>query len=461
MYSVLLCLLYSNKRQVEQNTKKANVSLLIHKEVCEMQDPTLHQDHFPESLSERDPQNLEREYDPWSTGHNNNPCPMYAYLRQEKPVFFSSRAQTWVVSRYEDVTAVLKDPQRFALFFLSGGASKYTPEVLQRMSSSPLAGTVSLIACDPPAHTRLRSSVNKTLSAQRIASLEPRLRQLANRVINGFEQDRQADFVTQFARPYPMMVVGSLMDLPEADLPRLHHLMDDLVTFLFADVSAEQQLSLIDSYIELEQYAYDMVEDRQRNPRNDIASDLLKAVDAGQMPLSVLEVADLLYRLFGAGFETTVNFLGNCLIQLLSEPRHWQALVDHPESISAVVEEMLRFNGPTLSTFRQTTQKIELGGKSIPEGAVIQVLLTSANHDESVFADAETFDAQREKEHRHMAFDYGIHFCLGAPLARLETRVALEQLSQRFPSLRLVPNQEINYTPNIVTHGVKHLLVEW
>jgi cytochrome P450 len=427
-----------------------------------MSDSTPHQNHSPASLSERDSQDLEQEYDPWSVVHSNNPCPMYAQMRQEEPVFFSPRAQAWVVSRYEDVTTVLKDHQRFAMFFLSGGASKYTPEVLQSISSSPLAGTTSLIACDPPAHTRLRSSVNKAMSAQRIANLEPRLRQLANQVIDGFEQDGRADFVAQFARPYPMMVVGSLLDLPEADLPHLHHLMDDLVTFLFADVSAEQQLSLMKSYIELEQYACDMVEKRRGNLRDDIISDLLnKPVDAGQVPLSVLEVADLLYRLFGAGFETTVNFLGNCLIQLLSEPRHWQALVNHPGSIPAVVEEMLRFNGPTLSTFRQTTQAVELGGKSIPEGAVIQVLLTSANHDESVFVDADVFNAQREKASRHMAFGYGIHFCLGAPLARLETRVALEQLSQRFPSLHLAPGQAINYTPNIVTHGAKQLFVEW
>ncbi|HEY7413555.1 MAG TPA: cytochrome P450, partial [Ktedonobacteraceae bacterium] len=295
----------------------------------------------------------------------------------------------------------------------------------------------------------------------RVASLEPRLRQLADQFIDAFATDGHADFVAQFARPYPMKVIGSLLNLPEEDLPHLHHLMNDLTTILFDDVDAEQQLVLMKSYIELEQYMQDLVEERRRNPRDDIASDLLKAVDAGQVPLSVLEASDLLCRVLEAGVETTVNFLGNCLIKLLSEPGYWQALVEKPDSISAVVEEMLRLDPPGFCTFRQTTQEVELGGKRIPEGAVIQALLTSANHDEAVFAAADAYDPQREKVNRHLAFGYGIHFCLGAPLARLESRIALEHLSQRLPTLRLVPGQQINYTPNMVIHGVNQLLIEW
>lgn len=427
-----------------------------------MQDSSLsHQDHPSLALPQNGSQHLGQEYAPMSAAHSANPYIIYARMRQEEPAFFSPLVQAWVVSRYEDVITVLRDHRRFSMAILGSGAHRFTPEALAIMGSSPIAGVPSIVATDPPVHTRLRSCVTRALSAQRIASLEPRLRHLANRLIDQFEQDGQADFMRQFARPYPIMVIGSLLDVPEADMPHLLRWADDAMTLLFADVPAEHQIPLAQSYLALDQYVYDMVEERRKGPRDDLASDLLRAVDAGEAPLSTVEAADLLQRLLVAGFETTVKFLGNCLYQLLTERRYWQALLDDPGIIPALVEEALRFNSPVLSTFRQTTEAVELASKSIPKGAMVQVVLTSANHDEAIFPDAEIFDLQREKSSRHVTFGYGIHFCIGAPLARLETRVALEQLSQRLPSLRLVPDQEMVYIPNIVLHGLKQLLVEW
>ncbi len=157
-----------------------------------------------------------------------------------------------------------------------------------------------------------------------------------------------------------------------------------------------------------------------------------------------------------------MKFLGNALFQLLSDDRrYWKTMVDSPDTIPAVVEEVLRFSTPVLSTYRQTTQDVELDGKSIPKGAILRVLLTSANRDETVFSDAETFDPEREKAIRHATFGYGVHFCIGAPLARLETHIALEQLSQRLPSLRLAPDQEIEYSTNLILRSVDRLLIEW
>lgn len=431
------------------------------KEIHELSYPPPHLNHTPAPLLQRDFQPEENVYDPWSITHNTNPYATYARLRQEEPIFFSSRAHIWVVSRYEDVTAILKDHQRFAAIFLSGGAHKYTPEVLPLMSSSPLAGTPSLPTCDPPVHTRLRASITRAMSAQRIAHLESRLRQIANRLIDTFEQERPTDFMARFAHPYPLLALGSLLEIPEADLPRLQQWMDDLVTFLFADIAAEQQLALMESYRALEQYFCDVVEQRQQNLRDDFISELLKPGEAGQAPLSIREAADLVYRLFGGALELTAAFLGNCLLQLLSEPQQWQMLVNKPDCIPAIIEELLRFNSPSLSTFRRAKQAVELGGQSIPEGAIVQVLMTSANHDEAVFAGAETFQPERGKTRPHVAFGYGIHYCIGAPLERLQIRVALEQMSQRFPSLHLVPGQQISYLPNLVVHGVQHLFIEW
>src|SRR5438270_13340567 len=168
-----------------------------------------------------------------------------------------------------------------------------------------------------------------------------------------------------------------------------------------------------------------MAEQRRTDPQDDLISDLLRAAEAGEAPLSPLEVASLLHILLLAGFETTVKFLGNCVSHLLSRPEHWQALVANPGSIPQVVEEALRFDTPVLTTLRLAREEVIIGGKTIPQGARVQVELASANHDEAKFSDPETFHPAQEQQNRHLTFGYGVHFCIGSPLARLEGRVAL------------------------------------
>jgi cytochrome P450 len=366
-----------------------------------------------------------------------------------------------VVTRYEEVTAVLRDHQRFAMIVEHARAGRYTPEVQALLRTSPLAQVASLVDVDPPEHIRRRSPMNKALSAQRIVSLEPSICQLANHLIDQFEPSGRTDFVAQFAHLYPIRVIGSLLGVSEADMAQLQRWTDDMLTLLFADLSAERQISAAQSLLALHQYIYDWAEQRRRTPQDDLISALLQSVEAGQVPLSPAEAAQLVRILLVAGFETTTRFQGNCLYHLLAERTRWQAIVDDPHVIPVIVEETLRFDTSVLSTFRQTRQAVELGGTTIPQGAMVQVVLSSANHDEALFPDPETFDLQREQLNRHVGFGYGVHRCVGAPLARLETRIALEQLSQRLPSLRLVPDQELGYTPSLILHGLKQLWVEW
>ncbi len=268
------------------------------------EDPILHQDRSSSVLSEKDSQDLEQEYTLRSATHSANPNVLYARMRQEAPVFFSSVLQTWVVSRYEDVTAVLRDHQRFAICTFSADAGKFTPETVAIMGTGPFVEVASMVMTDPPVHTRLRSAITRVMSAQHIASLEPRLRQLANRLIDEFEPDGRADFVTKFARLYPIQALGSLFNISEVDQLYLHRLADDTATLFFTDASAEQQLLLAQSYVAQQQYFQDLVEQRRQEPQDDLASDLLKAVDAGQTPLSVLEAANVLYNLLGAGLRS-------------------------------------------------------------------------------------------------------------------------------------------------------------
>jgi cytochrome P450 len=417
-------------------------------------------DHAPAPL-EKSISSLEMDYAPLSPTHAANPYSDYVRMRREQPVFFSSFTHSWVVSRYEDVLSILKDPQRFSMCVMQMSDDWFTPETAALLKQSPFAQVTNILSVDPPIHTRLRAPITKAISAQRIAGLESRIRQFANQLIDKFTPSTGLDFIEYFARPFPIGVISSLMNVPEKDLPKLQQWNSDRSELLTSRPSAERQLHLAQSYVAIEQYMLNLVEQRQKAPQDDIVSDLIQAMDSGQASLSIPEAAYLLYFLFGAGFETTVKFLGNALLVLLSDRSNWQNILEHPENIPNVAEELLRFASPSLGTFRRANEDVKLGGRIIPKGAMAQVLMASADHDETIFPDAETFDPLREKANRHIAFGYGPHFCLGAPLARLETCIALEQLSQRLPSLRLVPGQEISYIPSIIFHGFERLLVEW
>jgi len=404
---------------------------------------------------------LDQEFSPLSPAHIAHPYAFYAHARKTEPVFFSSFLNAWVVTRYEDVITVLKDHQRFAIALDQTGVQKLTPQVLALLGANPLMHAPNLISLDPPDHTRLRGNLTRALSAQRIASLEPSIRAIANRLIDQMVSQGPGDFLKQFASPYPLQVVGILLNVPEADAGKIQSWSEDLMTLMYAAPPADEQLPYAQNGVALLDYIYEMAQQRRRDPQDDLISDLFRAAEAGEAPLSPLEVAGLLHLLLLAGFETTVKFLGNCVYHLLSQREHWEALVANPGSIPQVVEEALRFDTSVLTTLRLAREEVIVGGKTLPQGARVQVVMASANHDESKFIEAETFDLAHEQQNRHLTFGYGVHFCIGSPLARLEGRVALEQLSQRLPSLRLVPSQDISYTPNLVLHGLKQLLVEW
>jgi cytochrome P450 len=404
---------------------------------------------------------LDQEFAPLSPAHIANPYAFYAQARKEEPVFFSAFLNAWVVTRYEDVITILKDHQRFAIAVEQMGLEKITPEALTLLGSSPLNQASYIAALDPPDHTRLRASINKALSAQRIASLEPSIRALANRLLDQIEPQGQMNFMQQFATPYPIQVIALLLNVPEADMEKIQNWSEEMMTLLFAAPSASEQLLYAQHSLALLEYIHEMAEQRRKEPQDDLISDLYRAVEAGQAPLSPLEVAQLLRALLQGGFETTARFLGNCLYRLLAQREHWETLVTNPSSIPLVVEEALRFDTPVLATLRVAKEAVVVGGKTLPQGARVQVVISSANHDEAIFRNAETFHPTQKLPNQHLAFGYGVHFCIGAPLARLEGRVALEQLSQRLPGLRLVPGQDVRYMPNLLFHSLKQLLVEW
>lgn len=395
-------------------------------------------------------------FDPLSKGYLTNPYPIFAQVRQSEPVFFSPMLNAWVVSRYDDIKAVLHDPKHFSSVGALETVVNYVP-VAQAIIGNFLAHAT----VDPPDHTRIRAGFNKAFAAQRVARYEPLVRQLTNRLIDQFMNDGRADLVECFNYPLPALVIFRVMGVPEVDLKEVQGWCLDWIELLFSQPSPERQIECTHSAAAYLDYIGALIKQRRASRQDDLISDLVMTVDSGETHLSQEELITWISGLVMAGQESTAGLLGNSLYHTLRDRSLWQTICENPKLIPNVVEETLRFDGSAITFFRRTRKPIELGGVTLPEGARVIVLLSSASHDETQFPDPEVFNLERPNLKLHMGFGSGIHFCLGAPLARMEARVALELLSTRLPSLRLVSDQELNYKPNIAVRSLARLLVEW
>ena len=381
-------------------------------------------------------------------------------------VFFQPSLDMWVVTRYEDVTAALKDHERFssALCYDTETAFNFleiTPEARAIIDSVIPSTTLQMAGADQPDHARLRNSVSKAFRPRRIEQLEVRVQRISDRLVDRFVNDGQVDLVEQFTYPLPVLSILSLIGIPEQDTEQIKSWCADWTALMFNKLPPDQQITCAYSLRAFHQYLIDLIALRRKEPQEDLTSDVVQAIDAGETELSLAETVNLLCHLIGAGHETTVNQLNTCLYHLLRNRSSWLKIQNNPEVIPDIAEEILRLDPALRGPLRVTTEAVTLDGVTIPKGARVYLLLASANRDKEKFSHPEAFDPARKDLHRHITFGYGIHHCLGAPLARLEIRIALHVLSQRLPGLRLVPDQELKYKQSAVVKSLTQLLVEW
>ena len=405
------------------------------------------------------PTALGPSYNPFTPDQIANPYPLLAQARQDTPVFFSPLLNMWIVTRYDDIAAILKDPRRFPSVS-SFNVAQLDPQLQAILSSRPAPAL--LIDSNPPVHTRLRGLVNVAFTPRRIALLEPRIRAIAAALVDEFIAEGQADLTARFAYPLPMTVIADLFGFPRADALMVKGWSNGILGLIGGNLTAEEQMACFQGLGAFQAYFTGQLEQRRDHPTDDLLTDLLNAHDGDQPALTIPEIVDQLGLIIVAGHETTTHLIGSMLVLLLTHPDQLAAVYANPALIPAVVEESLRIESPASSAFRITGEAVQLGGVDIPAGARLQIMLGSANHDATHFAQADAFDpARTEQGGRHLAFGWGIHFCLGAPLARLEGRIALEVLTQRLPNLRFQSTTPVEYLPNLVLRGVKELWLAW
>ena len=399
-------------------------------------------------------------FDPLVSPQLENPYPVYAQARQEAPVLFSPIHDAWVVTRYDDVLAILRDPSRFSSSHRFRDPVAPSPEVQAELAQLP-AEIRLLVNEDPPTHRRTRSLVSKAFSPTHITAIAPRVHTIAHELIDQFCAAGHADLVRQYTYPLPMRVLLEFVGLPVEDADFIKQWCQDHILLSVPGMSAAQQLKSARTEVAFRRYADALIAERRHHPQSDLLSALIHVEVDGERALDEVELSSLLQQLLFAGHETTTNLLSNTFFHLLREPDLWQALQANPALVPNAVEEGLRHDAAIPGMFRTATQDVTIAGVAIPAGARIFLAFASANRDERLFAMPDQFDLSRFNADKHLSLGHGIHFCIGATLARLEARIGIEVLLERLPELRLVPGQRITYLPSLINRALQHLHVTW
>jgi cytochrome P450 len=392
---------------------------------------------------------------------NANPFPEFARLRAEDPVHWSPAMKAWIVTRYADVKQVALNNRQISADRLTP-FFKTNPEY-QKGSIESLVRYLNhwMVFRDPPDHTRLRRLFNKAFTPTSVENLRPNIEDIVAHLIDGMQakarRGETIDYIADFAYPLPASVIMDLLGVPRADLERVKVWSDDIALFIgTAQVAGNKYLRAEAGAKAMSGYFRTLVEARTAQPRDDMISQLVLARD-DRDALSTDEIIGTCILLLFAGHETTTNLIGNGFLHAMRYRGEWERLVADPTLAATAIEEFLRYDGPSGALARVAAADLEMGGKTVREGQRVFAFMNSANRDPEAFENAERFDIGRA-QNPHLTFGHGIHFCLGAPLARLEAQVAAVRLAERLPDIRLCGG-EPEWHDSLILRGVKSLPV--
>jgi len=404
---------------------------------------------------------------PMDPAFQQDPYDYYAALRDRAPVYRHESLGMFFISRYRTVFEVLQQPRLFssawgnsAGFPTAKGAEGELAEIGAR--GYPAVNT--MLTQDPPIQTRYRKAVGKAFSTRRVGSLEPGIRKVARDLLERFPMRGQVEVPRELSIPLPVRVIAQLLSIPEENEVDVKRWSDDSVAAIGVTLEKERALEAARGIVEYQNFMAGLIEARREHPQDDFLSELAAADfedEAGSIrKLEMPEMLSLVQQLMVAGNETTTKSINEVLKVMVENPQSWKQIREQPELIPGMVEEGLRLSSPNQGLFRLATEDTELEGVEIPKGSMCWVMFGSANRDERVFPDPERLDPTRENLRDHLAFGRGAHFCIGAPLARLEMRVLFEELASRVETMRFAPGASLEYEPSFILRGLRNLLIE-
>jgi hypothetical protein len=381
--------------------------------------------------------------------------------RAECPVFYLDDIDFWAVTRYDDIKTVLGDKERFSAEITLQPLAPVAQEVQALLAERGFAPRPTLSNNEREDHARIRRVTQAAFSPRRNKKLEPYVRQLVNDAVDSFEADGRADLVAQLVYELPALVLFKLLGIPESDVQTIKMWADSRLVLSFGKPDLAEQLKAAGHLADYWDYCVDLVQKRIAAPRDDLPSDMLEMRGGDDSVLEIQDVNNVVFGLLLAGHETTTNMSANALLTLLQDRSSWEAIVADSELIPNAVEECLRFRPSVVAWRRLVKTDVELSGVRIEAGQRILCYLPSGNRDEAHVDHGEVFDIYREDARGHVSFGFGRHFCLGAPLARFELAVILEELTRRLPGMRLATDQDLMPVETVQFRGPKHLWVEW
>ena len=387
-------------------------------------------------------------YNPLSARTAQDPYPAYAALRARAPVHRSRLLRAWVFTRHADVGAILRDHRRFRNDPRTGTLSP------RQLAMLPPPHEFTLLFLDPPDHTRLRALVSKAFTPRAVSALEFRVRGILGALLDDIDDPSAFDLMEAVARPLPVIVMAEMLGVPAEDRARFAVWAAQRARLLEPTISRRERRAGGEASQSFDAYFRPIIEERRAAPGEDIVSALVRAQDEGEQ-LSERETLNMLRLLLSAGTETTANLIGNGILALVRNPDQLQRLRDDPGMIPAAVEELLRFDSPVQADFRRVLTDCEVNGFPLRKRDNVVLLLGAANRDPDVFENPDVLDFDR-RQGRHLSFGGGIHHCLGAPLARMEGRIVLEMLLDRFKSMRLLGGRP-RFRQGIVLRGLQSL----
>lgn len=398
------------------------------------------------------------------------PFPHYAKMREEQPVLKVEGLGIHMVTRHDLVMQVLRDPQTYSSVF-GGTGMPLASEVRKRFEEVFAEGyprVSTMLTADQPEHTRYRRLVSRAFHPKVIAEMEPVIRSITVRLIDSWIERGRIEFVKDFAVPLPVEVIARALNVPDSRLADFKRWSDDSIAGIGTNISVDERIRAERGVNEFQHYFAEQLEDRRLDPRDDILTNLLNAriedddadVD-DKRPLDVPEMLSIIQQLLVAGNETTTKMLTEMIRLLVENPSEWEKLRKEPARVEKIVEETLRLSTPTQGMWRIVTSDTELGGVALRKGDRIVIVFSSANRDEALYSDPDSFDPDRENLRDHLAFGKGIHFCLGANLSRLEGKVALEELSRRLETISLPDSNTFEYYPSFMLRGLTKLDLEF
>ncbi|WP_433336494.1 cytochrome P450 [Spirillospora sp. CA-294931] len=389
------------------------------------------------------------DFNPFDPAYRADPYPYYQRLREQAPIYRTPLGH-WLLSRWEDCTAVLRDAR-----FGHGSASLLRENTFRK----PVEGRARpFILLDPPEHTRLRSLVNKAFTPRTVSRLAGRIQELTDEMLDRVIDAGEVDFMDAVAYPLPVTVISELLGVPAADRDAIRDLSHVVARSVDPDFqhTPEELARRDDAFTRFDDYFRGLAAERRVRPADDLLTSLVTVHQDGER-LTEPELLTTCILLYVAGHETTMDLLGNGLLALIRHPEERERLRADPSLADSAVEELLRFDPPTQMSRRTALEDAEVGGQAIAAGEQVVIMRGAANRDPAAFADPERLDLGR-KENRHLAFDGGIHFCLGAPLARMEGAIAFATLARRAARLELATD-ELTYRDNLIIRGLAALPV--